>query len=247
VIPDIFCWSKVGSESGESIDRIIMRKEVERIANNGIFTWGVGSSLGDSAEMLKHATEDATVIFTSMLSKPKLIDERPKTLLLWTGGRTRDGESIELPYYSLLTSRGHTETRSNKVKHYALMCRSSNSITHQRKGHLYGGSLVNLKTGNPVGNSQVTAIVKRNDAIAKHKRRYNIEFVAKLDNPLQVILDKYVEITAHDIRRSIEAAEANDIDGWKSEIRAMKENTRGFATARRADNVLDHTEAISHA
>ena len=44
-IPNYFCWTKIGTEAGETIESILLRKELERISNNGIFLWGVGNSI----------------------------------------------------------------------------------------------------------------------------------------------------------------------------------------------------------
>src|ERR1700728_56037 len=35
-IPDRFCWTRFGTEAGESIEHILNRKEEERLANGGI-------------------------------------------------------------------------------------------------------------------------------------------------------------------------------------------------------------------
>lgn len=39
--PEVFCWSKMGPESGETLDQILRRKEIERVANGGFFAWGL--------------------------------------------------------------------------------------------------------------------------------------------------------------------------------------------------------------
>jgi hypothetical protein len=41
-----FVWTKMGVESGETLPQIIQRKEAERIAGDGNFWWGIGTSLG---------------------------------------------------------------------------------------------------------------------------------------------------------------------------------------------------------
>ena len=62
-LPKAFCWSKMGAEAGEQLERIIQRKEIERIANRGVFSWGVGTSLGDSLEVFRKESEPVSVIF----------------------------------------------------------------------------------------------------------------------------------------------------------------------------------------
>ena len=212
----------MGSEAGESLDQIIKRKEVERRANGGVFTWGVGSSLGDSADLLRQMTNMATVVFTPMLSKPKFIDERPSKVLLWLGGRARTGEMVDLPPYSLLTSRGHTQNKGNKKKHYALLCRSIDPIEQVYGQHLDGSSVVNLKTGNPVGSSQVTAVVRQVGNCSGQKRLYSVGFTAGLLKHAQIILDQFAVISERDTHGIIGAAKAGDVEGWKFEVEVLK-------------------------
>jgi 4-aminobutyrate aminotransferase-like enzyme len=47
-VPDIFCWTKMGTEAGQTLGTILRRKELERQAGSGIFAWGIGNSLGAS-------------------------------------------------------------------------------------------------------------------------------------------------------------------------------------------------------
>jgi hypothetical protein len=44
-LPEAFVWTRFGTEAGQTIDRILARKEAERIANGGLFLWGIGNSV----------------------------------------------------------------------------------------------------------------------------------------------------------------------------------------------------------
>jgi hypothetical protein len=44
-LPETFCWTRYGTESGSPIEAIILRKELERQVA-GVFCWGVGNALG---------------------------------------------------------------------------------------------------------------------------------------------------------------------------------------------------------
>ena len=46
LLPDLFCWTKYGTEAGEDIGAILERKESERLASGGTFLWGVGNAIG---------------------------------------------------------------------------------------------------------------------------------------------------------------------------------------------------------
>lgn len=39
-LPACFCWTRFGTEAGQSIDQIFERKEQERAANGGLFFGG---------------------------------------------------------------------------------------------------------------------------------------------------------------------------------------------------------------
>ena len=47
-LPTIFCWTRFGGEAGEPIEQILFRKEQERLANGGVFLWGIGNAVGPS-------------------------------------------------------------------------------------------------------------------------------------------------------------------------------------------------------
>lgn len=158
-IPEIFCWTKMGTEAGQSLGAILRRKELERQAGNGMFAWGIGNSLGTSAELAKKfsPSRDVNVLFTPMKSSPKNTDENPPNLLLWLAYLQRDGRVEDLPGHVLVTSRGG----GGKRAHYALLCRSDATITDQVDGGTFDAVYAtNLVSSNPVGASQVTSIVR---------------------------------------------------------------------------------------
>ncbi len=221
-VPYAFCWSKMGAEAGESLEAIIQRKEVERIANGGVFTWGVGSSLGDSIDLLRRQESTPLVLFTPIRGKPKELDSEPRHLLLWLSGHTRSGEKVELPPYSLVTSRKYTTQSSDKNKHYALICSSSEPVELTKRIRFDSTQMVNLKTGNAVGSSQVTSVVMRSTVHKGNRRFYEVGFAASLPDPGQIVLDSCVSITAIELSGALEAADDGDINRWKAEVAKLK-------------------------
>lgn len=222
-IPNIFCWSKMGTESGEDLDTILRRKEVERQANSGIFTWGVGTALGESMTALISLADEPVVVFTTMKSKPKSIDKHPDNLLLWLSYYDRNGIEHKLPRYSLLTSRGHTETDRPKRSHHALICSASHSLSQCMGETLNAAELRNLKTGKPVGFSQVTSIVKRTSSYIDEDRHYEIGFQANLHGEGQVRLAKAIAISDKALQQALAAAYESDVNAWKDEIDRIKD------------------------
>jgi hypothetical protein len=175
-IPRQFCWSRFGTEAGENIDAILSRKNEERVANSGIFLWGIGSALAPSVNHLIDVEPNPRVIFSPMRSTPKPNDVRPPKIVRWLTGVTLQGESYELPRGSIVTSRAPLNVSRNY--HYALVCASTAKLEINAAAEkIVYGELRNLLTGRPVGASQVTAIVQ-------HSRRRpiysNLEYSAAI-------------------------------------------------------------------
>src|SRR5687768_13573201 len=104
-IPDSFCWTKYGTEAGEGIGSILERKERERLANDGLFLWGIGNAIGPSLLALLEAAARPQVVFTPMRSRPSSHDVAPTQTALWHRGFGLDGRPFELPAHSQVTSR----------------------------------------------------------------------------------------------------------------------------------------------
>lgn len=221
-LPKAFCWSKMGAEAGEKLETIIQRKEIERLANAGVFTWGIGTSLGNSLEELQREIDTPSVLFTLMKGKAKEIDSHPKTLLLWLNGVDKHGNKFDLPEFSLLTSRGHTPLSTRKKKHYALVCSSQSPITNKKHGEIDGNALVNFKSGKKVGASQVTSVVKSVNNENHKPSKYQIGFMANITKQGQIILSDCVSIQASEMNEILRAADENNVLAWKKAVGDLK-------------------------
>lgn len=187
--PGSFCWTRFGTESGEAIEDILARKERERIANAGVFLWGIGNSIGPAIRELVRAVQAPRVVFSPMRSKPKAIDVAPESLLTWTAATTLDGQEWAIPAGSRVVSRGSSEGNREKFTHYALVCRSSAPLA--RGGDMADiayEELVNLLSGNKLGHSQVTAVVRRAGPVVSTPTLYPVSFSAELVYPYFVRL-----------------------------------------------------------
>lgn len=157
-VPDIFCWTKMGTEAGQTLDAIIRRKELERRAGNGVFAWGIGNSLGTSVDLARQMSPggNVDVLFTPMKSAPKQTDVAPSQTFLWLSYIECDGRIAALPEHLLITSRGGV----SKKTHYALLCHSDSSIEEEAmESYIYAASARNLASSNRIGPSQVTSMV----------------------------------------------------------------------------------------
>jgi len=130
-VPNAFCWTKMGTEAGQTLDTILRRKELERRAGGGVFAWGIGNSLGSTAKLaMQESTEGKIdVIFTQMKSVAKRIDVEPSQVLLWLRYVDENDQLVDLPSHSIITSRGKTTLSGSKRSHYALICNGQDDIT----------------------------------------------------------------------------------------------------------------------
>lgn len=222
-VPNVFCWTKMGTEAGQALSDIIRRKELERRAGNGTFAWGIGNSLGEATAQARETVPRGLVevLFTPMKSPAKLVDQNPSSLLLWTSYFTESNRLASLPLHSLVTSRGGKAKRA----HYALICRSDESLLEEgNSGMLDAARARNLRTLNPVGASQVTAVVKYShkpcDTVEKP---YKISFRATLHREGFVRLAAPVLLSHELLDMYQEACGASSISAWRKHTRALRE------------------------
>ena len=181
-VPDVFCWTKMGTEAGQPLEKILARKELERLAGNGTFCWGIGNSLGAAAsEALAKHPEGISVLFSPMKSSAKKLDENPDEVALWTAYQDEFGRLIELPEHMVVTSRRHAPSGVVKRSHYALLCSSDRPIDGvSLHGELDASRAVNYLSQNSLGASQVTAMVSyRTSKSREMLKPYPIRFQAQ--------------------------------------------------------------------
>lgn len=191
-LPECFCWTRFGTESGEPITHILERKEAERAANEGVFVWGIGNAVGPSIRELVRRGPKPEVLFSPMKSPARMQDLSPPAVVTWIGGETLDGEPFCLPKHSLVTSR--FDPVSPRAGHYALVCFSRAPIVPaQSGGKIVFNSLRNIRTGQPIGASQVTAVVEQHETSEKTPLTYDVAIRAELVYPYFVRLRQLKE------------------------------------------------------
>src|SRR2546427_659470 len=125
-IPECFCWTRFGTEAGQTIDAILMRKEKERAANGGLFLWGIGNAIGPSLVELLRRESTPQALFSPIKSPPKPEDVSPPAVAAWTKAETLDGYTFPIPDHSLVLSR--YDPTGGKRAHYALVCHSGEPL-----------------------------------------------------------------------------------------------------------------------
>lgn len=183
-IPPVFCWTKMGTEAGQPLEAILRRKELERRAGDGVFAWGIGNSLGVSAKLAQQEMQhnEVDVLFTPMRSAAKHIDAAPSQVLLWLGYLNEGGEQVRLPSHMVVTSRGNLAQAGGKRSHYALICNGHHDITTPTNGGVINANKArNFASLNPLGASQVTAVVRYQSSRDElPEKSYPVTFRAKL-------------------------------------------------------------------
>jgi hypothetical protein len=191
-LPRHFCWTKFGSEAGEPIEQILDRKEQERVANGGVFLWGIGNSVAPGIRRLVGLEAQPLVVFSPMRAAAKAVDVRPQRVLRWREATDLSGCDWPVPAASIVTSRAWEGEREKKT-HYALVCRSDVPLQVLGDGaEISFDALRNLESGNRLGFSQVTSVVQLAPG-AGAGPHYRIGFVAALAFPY------FVELTAPQI------------------------------------------------
>lgn len=222
-LPPTFCWTKMGTESGEDLSRIILRKEWERQLGGGRFLWGIGQSLGTNADTAAAGGNPLAAVFSPMPSKPKDIDATPADVVLWNSWVDAGGKVHPLPPHSFVTSRATLPSGRCKETHYALVCTSSAELGTASTLRVSPPSLRNLSTGKALGASQVTAVVTHSaQECAPGGRSYPVSFVAQLESPFFVRLANPKLLRRRDLERAADIVRAGDMEAWASLVSSLR-------------------------
>lgn len=225
-LPPAFCWTKMGTESGEDLSHIILRKEWERRLGGGRFLWGIGQSLGTNADAAATGGNPLTAVFSPMPSKPKAIDVAPADVVLWNSWIDAAGQTRPLPRHSFVTSRAELPSGRRKECHYALVCRSSSELGTTSALRVSPLSLRNLSTGKALGASQVTAVVAHSaQEYVQDAKSYPVSFIVDLEAPFFLRLASPTLLRRRDLERAAEIVRAGDMDDWASLVSGLRSPT----------------------
>jgi len=184
LIPSAFCWTRFGTEAGETVEEILARKEKERLATGGTFYWGIGNAIGPGVTELLRRTAAPEVLFSPVAGPPRRTDVVPPAVVSWLAAEGLDGIRRPIPSGILITSGIGRRLRPR----YALVCSREEPIALTDAGEVRTGELSNLLSGRPVGASQVTAVVRRLCDQSPVGRPYPIRLRAYLAPPYVVRL-----------------------------------------------------------
>jgi hypothetical protein len=217
------CWSRMQAEAGQDLSAIIRRKELERRAGSGQFTWGVGNAPAAVVGTLSRLKRPIDVIFSIMKSRPRQVDSAASGTLVWRRYVDHDGGLRPLPPHALVTSRADSAS-GPKTKHFALMCYSQQPLK-LRHGEPFDPSAFRNAggAGASVGASQVTALLRRISA-STDQTDYEVNLRAQLVGHYWVRLGDPIE-WASDFR-DLDATSVTTDDWMKFVGRARQSSER---------------------
>jgi hypothetical protein len=226
-LTEVVCWSRMQAESGQELAAIVARKELERRANGGTFFWGVGNPPSQLTSGFAETHADIDVVFSVMKSRPKLVDVSPTEVWIWSAYQRPDGTRVELPQGSIVTSRGHVSS-GQKRAHYALMCWADHELQISNLGPFNPDAYRNVGTaGGSVGNSQVTALLRRMEDLPSGG--YDVNIKAKLKGDYWVKLTSPSRLSAAQIEMLRTVRDSYSVRDWlelSRELRIHSESLR---------------------
>ncbi|MER9392394.1 MULTISPECIES: hypothetical protein [unclassified Mesorhizobium] len=221
-VDEFICWSRMQAEAGQPLEAIVERKEQERRAGNGTFFWGVGNPPAVIASALARSGMPVRAIFSIMKSRPKAVDVAPERTVVWRRYIDAYGAERTLPPNALVTSRADSASGPKK-SHYALMCYSPEPLVLRRGIESFDPAAFRNASGKgaPVGNSQVTALLRRVDRLHGGSD-YEVNLSAWLTGAYWVRLTDAVLLTAAN-RKLIERATKSSEADWVDLSKAVRE------------------------
>lgn len=239
MLPSTFCWTKMGVESGESLDLIIRRKDWERQLGNGLFFWGIGQSLGDNARDAAASVDgEMKVVFSPMASKAKDIDVTPGDVFVWNSWIDSSGEHHTLPEHVLITSRADLPSGRRKTSHYALVCKSTAPLAGTTELEVTAAFLRNFSSDKSLGASQVTAVVRNAEYALSGNvaKKYSVSFVADMEAPYSVQLASPELLSRSDVQDIGEITASGNLADWECLVARLRSKCK---PKRRAPFTLD--------
>ncbi len=241
-IPPIFCWTKMGTEAGQSLDLILRRKELERKSGQGLFAWGIGNSLGVAATLARQeaGSNEVEVLFTPMRSAAKHVDASPTQVLLWLGYHNEDGVETRLPSHMVITSRGSHGRNGGRRSHYALLCEGHRDITiPASQGVIDANRAKNFASLNPLGASQVTAVVRYQSTCDElPEKHYPVTFRAKLHGAGFVRLASPVVLEGNLANLYHNVCKSETVEEWLEGTAYLRQKAEGTQTQQSSQNKL---------
>ncbi len=202
------CLTKCGPESGETAEKIVARKDLERRAGVGAykneFWWGVGErGTAQSIQTLISQHGGNTVLFFAIKDQKPSNKGSAGDALVWRKYRMLGGDILQdIPKHVLITSAAVTKGGTTPTKYFALVCNSSVALKIGGRAFRFSNSHYKTlgkdgKLGKSARSQRTTAALLRltNSPISGAECDSLIDFYADLCTPYCVELFDPVRIS----------------------------------------------------
>jgi len=214
-LPRTFCWSRIGSETGEDLATLVLRKEWERRLGGGRFLWGIGQSLGTSAQMAALRTGSLLALFSPAASRARAPERKREDAVVWNAWIDASGQVRQLPPHAFVTSRATLPSGRAREQHYALVCASLAELSIGSSLKVYPERLRNVSTGKTPCASQATVVVDRLEPAAEPTgKAYPIALAVELEAPWVVRLAQPTVVKARELAAIHAAARNGDFEAY---------------------------------
>jgi hypothetical protein len=214
-LPPTFCWSRIGSATGEDLATLVLRKEWERRLGGGRFLWGISQSLGSSAQVAALRTGSLLALFSPTAGRSRVSERKREDELVWNAWIDASGQVRQLPLHAFVTSHTTLPSGCAREQHYALVCASPTELSIGSSLKVYSDRLRSVGTGKAPSASRATVVVDRvecaGEAVGK---AYPIALAVELEAPYFVRLAQPTLVKARDLAAIHEAARNGDFEAY---------------------------------
>ncbi|MGU7779270.1 hypothetical protein [Burkholderia sp. PU8-34] len=235
-LPRTFCWTKIGTESGEELATVVLRKEWERRLGGGRFLWGINQPLGSSAQVAAHRTGSLLALFSPVAARARMVGRG--NVLLWNAWIDAGGQVRQLPPHTFITSRAKLPSGRPREQHYALVCASSTALTIGTRLRVHPEQLRSVSTGKRLGAAQGAVVVDCADRAGARGaeqagKSYPLALSVELEAPYFVRLAQPSVLKARDLADVNKATRDGDFDRFVELVARLRgrlstEDVRGF-------------------
>ncbi|RAR66126.1 hypothetical protein C7401_103433 [Paraburkholderia unamae] len=253
-LPPTFCWSRIGPDAGVDLPTLILRKEWERRQGGGRFLWGIGQSLGSSAQVAALRTGSLLALFSPAASRPRAAVKRAgrADVVVWNAWIDASGQVRQLPQHVFVTSSATLPSGAAREHHYALVCVSPTELSIGSSLRLHPERLRSVNTGKAPSPSQGTVVVDCVERAAQAGgKSHALVFTAELEAPYFVRLTQPTLVKARDLAAIHEASRMGDFETWATLTKRVRseacaQQSRGYTRDLFDVPPAEHTASSRH-
>jgi hypothetical protein len=228
LLPDVFCWSKMGYDARQPLPVILRRKDHERRYGEGKVWWGVGEGNLQRriCALLGRCGPDGRLVILTPQPTPSPVGNGQ--VVVWRDYLDQRQALVKIPPHALVLSAAATGKGKPKTKYFALVFESDVALTEASGGVLYRDQWRNIGSKKETfGGSQVTTVVERKSPEpASPGKPYKIQVRARLVEPFLAQLANPRCLTENELQRADEAGKRTFAkDEWLELVRSIRDGS----------------------